>query len=86
MRRGARGAFRRAELRAGDAVTRAPYVHLSTLSIGARFRTESGRAGMLDSVSLGSARVRWAARVRKDGATDAGEENIALQTEVQKQA
>lgn len=61
---------------------RAPYVHLSTLSAGDRFRTGSGRAGTLESVSLGSARVRWDARVRKDGATDAGEENIALRTEV----
>ena len=65
---------------------RPPYVHLSNLSAGARFRTESGRAGTLLAQSMGSARVRWDARVRRDGATDAGEENIALKTEVQKQA
>ena len=58
------------------------YVHLSTLSAGARFRTESGRAGVLVACSMGSARVRWDARERKDGATDAGEENVSLQTEV----
>ena len=67
-------------------MTRTPFVHLSTLSEGARFRTESGRAGTLLAQSMGSARVRWEPRVRKDGATDAAEENIALQTEVQKQA
>jgi hypothetical protein len=63
-------------------MTRPPFVHLSTLSEDARFRTESGRAGVLVSCSMGSARVRWDARERKDGATDANEENIALRTEV----
>lgn len=65
---------------------RAPFVHLSTLSVGARFRTDSGRAGTLESVGLGSARVSWDARERKDGATDASEENIAPGTEVQELA
>lgn len=57
-------------------------VLLSSLSAGATFRTESGRAGTLLSLSVGSARVAWVPRVRTDGATDAGEENIALSTEV----
>lgn len=65
---------------------RAPFVHLATLAPGARFRTDSGRTGELLSISLGSARVRWDARIRKDGATDASEESIALRTEVQEQA
>lgn len=65
---------------------RAPFVHLSTLSAGDRFKTESGRAGQLLGLSVGSARVAWDARTRHDGATDASEENVALQTEVQKQA
>lgn len=63
-------------------MTRAPYVQLSTLSDGTRFKTESGRAGTLLGLSVGSARVRWEPRERSDGATDASEENVALSTEV----
>lgn len=63
-------------------MTRAPYVQLSTLSAGTRFKTESGRAGTLLGLSVGSARVKWDVRTRDDGATDASEENVALRTEV----
>jgi hypothetical protein len=68
-------------------VPRDPFVHLSSLSVGDRFRTESGRAGMLLSVNELRARVQWDARSVSFGHTQETEAShaadIAPRTEVQ---
>lgn len=59
-------------------------VHLSSLSVGARFTTESGRAGVLLSCNELRARVRWEARPARDAdpAEAAHELDIAPRTEL----